>query len=320
MTQDSRDQPTVDFDAPEPEEQRLAARRMQQYSKEALRIGLIVDRTFIKHDRFSQALTAFDRLFQVAPEFDMPHGFRLIGPPGSGKSALFRYFRDGLPRSSLFAPGFGAVGVRTGKRPTAGKLVAALLRAYRYPFKSGGASTVYGRRGIVFDMVREKGTRVVLIDEAHHLLKQARRADQPDDEPEATDFLRELVDEAHVGLVLSGTDVLDRLHSVDAHLDDRVPGRYALCHFPFDRNWRGLLRGFRKQCTEFDLALLEDEQEARRLNVACSGSLRRLKRLLTEAVLIAVTAGQGRLTVEILGRAQAAVQGLDGMEINPYAA
>lgn len=320
MTQESRSESTVDFDAPEPEEQRLAARRMQQYSKEALRIGLTVDRIFIKHDRFTQALTAFDRLFQVAPEFDMPHGFRLVGPPGSGKSALYRYFRESLPRSSLFTAGFGAVGVRTGKRPTAGQLVAALLRAYRYPFKSGGASTVYGRRGIVFDLVREKGTRIIFCDEAHHLLKQARRAEQPDDEPEATHFLRELIDTARVGLVLAGTDVLDRLHSVDAHLHDRVPGRYALCHFPFDRNWRGLLRGFRKQCTDFDLSLLEDEQEARRLNVASAGGLRRFKRLLTEAVLIAVTAGETRLTVETLARALAAVQGADTMEINPYAA
>ena len=320
MTQSNQHETTVEFDAPEPEEQRLAARRMQEYSKEALRIGLVVDRIFVKHDRFGLALAAFDRVFQVATEFEMPHGFRLIGPPGSGKSAIFRYFRDSLPRSSLFAAGFGAVGVRVGKRPTAGQLVRALLRAYRYPFKSGGAATVYGRRGIVFDLVQEKGTRVVFLDEAHHLLTQPRRSEQPDAEPEATDFLRELVDTARVGLVLSGTDVLDRLHSVDAHLHDRVPGRYALCHFPYDRNWRGLLRGFRKQCAEFDLSLLDDDQEARRLHTACAGSLRRLKRLLTEAVLIAVTARLTRLDAATLGLAFAAIQGADALEIDPYVA
>lgn len=116
---------TEDLESQEAEA--LAARRLQQYSMQALRAALPIDQIYIHHDRFAAGLTAMDRLFQIAPDVRMPHGARLIGPTGSGKSALIRNFRERLPRSSLFAPGHGAIVVRSGPRPTAGQLLSALL-------------------------------------------------------------------------------------------------------------------------------------------------------------------------------------------------
>ena len=310
---------TVGFDEMEPDEAQLIARRLQLYSKHALKVALPIDRIFVNHSRFDGGLKMLDRLFQIAPEVTMPHGSLLIGPPGSGKTALFRYFQGSLPKSSLFTPGFGAVGIRVGARPSAGALVSAFLRVYKYPFRHGSTSTMYTRADIVFDLIREKGTRLVFIDEAHRLLNQKRRISGDDRDPPATGFLRDLMEECRTGLVLAGTDELDRLGRVDSHLADRLAGRQELKYFSADKEWMGVLRAFKKQSVAFDLSLLEDLKEGKRLHVATGGSLRRLKRLLTEAVLVGVDAGKTALDVECLSIALAAIWGYDNFECNPYA-
>jgi len=125
---------TVEFDAPEAEEVTIAARRLQEYSKRALQLAVEVDRIYVNHDQFVKGVVALDRLFQIGPEFEMAQGLRLVGPPGSGKSALFRYFRDSLPRSSLFAA--GVWGGRYSRRPEAdiGTDGSRLLACLSVPF------------------------------------------------------------------------------------------------------------------------------------------------------------------------------------------
>ena len=311
---------TVGFDEIESDEVKLIARRLHLYSKYALKLALPIDRIFVNHSLFTGGLQMLDRIFQLAPEVTMPHGSTLIGPTGSGKSALFRYFQNSLPRSSLFSPGFGAIGIRAGVSPTTGALVNALLRVYKYPFRNASSSTIYSRVDIVFDLIREKGTRLVFVDEAHRILNQKRRVSGDDREPPATGFLRDLMDDGRTGLVLAGTDQLDRLDKVDSHLADRLGGRQQLKYFEGDKEWMGVLRAFKKQSVLFDLSLLEDAREAKRLHTATGGSLRRLKRLLTESVLIGADAGKSVLDVECLTKGLSAIWGDDSFEINPYAA
>lgn len=308
---------TVSFDDIETDEAQLEARRLQLYSKHALKVALPIDRICVNHSRFSTGLALFDRVFQLAPEVTMAHGIRLIGPTGSGKSTLFRYFRDSLPRSNLFSPGFGAVGIRVGDHPTAGQIVGALLRAYKYPFRSGSNGTVYARSYLVQDLIREKGTRLIFIDEAHRLLHQRLRAGA-DAEPSATQYLRDLMEDCRIGLALAGTDALDRLDVVDAHLGDRISACHRLQYFAADKDWMGLLKAFKKQCQTFDLSLLDDPKEGARSHLATGGNPRRLKRLLTEGALVAADAGLSYLDVPSLATAFSLVQGLDGAAPNPY--
>jgi len=199
-------------------------------------------------------------------------------------------------------------------------MVRAFLRAYRYPFKNGGGSTVYARSGLVFDLIREKGTRLIFVDEAHNLMRQLKRRDQADDEPEVTDFLRELIDTTKVALVLSGTDLLDSLRSVDSHLHDRVTGRHALAHFDAGVKWRGFLRAMYKKAQSFDLSVIDSKEEADRLHAATAGNPRSLKRLVTEGVLVAADSGKPSLDTESLAKAFQIVFGGDTLLRNPYVA
>jgi hypothetical protein len=297
----------------------VTARRLRQYSLQALRAALPIDQIYIHHDRFVAGLNAMDRLFQIAPDVRMPHGARLVGPTGSGKSALIRNFRERLPRSTLFAPGHGAIVVRSGARPTAGHLLSALLRAYRYPFAAVSGRTLYIKRDNLFDLMKAKGTRIVFVDEADRLLTQVRRRGESTEHPEATQLLRDMMDECNVALVLAGTAALDHLATVDSHLADRVSVRHELRYFEANQQWLGVLRGFAKQCTTFDISAITDLAEAKRLHVATEGSLRRLKRLITEAALVAAQDRKATLDVHALAQAFVVIEGQHGLRTSPYA-
>lgn len=301
-------------------EEAMRSRRMAEYSPAALAAAVLVDRIFVLHTRFQQGLAMMDRIFQIAPEVTMPHGGCLIGPTGSGKSALFRYFRESLPRSSLFAFGYGVVGVRALARPTSGQLIASLLRAYRYPFRYGGGGTLYSKRDVLFDLMRQKKTRLVFLDEAHRLLNQIKKPESAAHEPEATQFTRDMMDECHVGLVLAGTHLLDQLKVVDSHLADRAVARQELIYFTAGSpEWLGVLKKFVDDCQGFELRLILNDGEPARLHVATGGSLRRLKCLLTEFVLVGVQQGKTALDGQVMATAFAAVYGTSGA-VNPYAA
>lgn len=301
MTNDSKKfSETANFDELDEEAKQIQIRRLSTYSKRALQAGLAVDSIHVHYPGFVHSIRNMDRMFQIAREVKMAHGLMLIGPPGSGKTAIFRYFRDSLPTSSLFAPGLGAIGIRAVRRPTVGQIVTALLRAYRYPFSSGSGNQLYVKRQLVFDAIREKGTRLIFVDEAQHLISPGRQKLALEGETSATDLLRELMDETNVALVLAGSTVLDELGNVDKHLKSRVSSRIELNNFPADQDWLGLIKGFVKQCDGYDLSALLDPGEARLLHRATEGNLRSLKRLLTEAVLIGVDSNQIKLNRETM--------------------
>jgi energy-coupling factor transporter ATP-binding protein EcfA2 len=232
----------------EADEAEVMARRIQTYSQHALKVGLPVDAVFANHTRFKEGLDSISRIFQIAREVSMPHGMRVIGPSGSGKSTLIKYFCDSLPKSSLFAGGFGSVAIRVGKQPTAGEVVAALLRHYKYPFPTVTPSTIPIRKYHAFDLIRMKGTRIVLVDCAHHLLSQVRRRNNVSGETDATSLLSEMMDETNVGLVLCGQSGLDELLDIEPDLVDRVTGRIELIHFAPDQEWAALLKAFMTHC------------------------------------------------------------------------
>lgn len=302
----------------EHEEEELIARRIRTYSLGALKAAIAIDKIHIKHNEFQQALDAMDRVFQLALELEMPHGMMLTGPTGVGKTAVFKYFRKSLPASSLFAPGEGAIGLRCPKRPRTGHFVAALLRAYKYPFAIGSAQQLYIRRSIVFEAIKQKKTRLIFIDEANLLFDTRNTKFIRDDDSEVTEFLRELIDECHIALVLAGTHDLDALSKLDSALASRLSVREALSNFLPDKNWMGILRALSIQSKEFDLSLLYQSDLGKLLHLATNGNLRTLKRLITEAVLISHDQKLMKIEQSVLVTAHQRVFGSASLQTNVF--
>lgn len=310
---------TPDFETIQKEEKELLSRRIQAYSIETLKIGLPIDTIFVQHTQFAESLAAMDRIFQIAREVKMPHGLRIVGPTGAGKSAIFDFFKESLPQSSLFAPNLGCVRIRVSARPTTGQLISALLEEYKYPFNTVTDKTIYLRKRHAISLVQEKGTRLIFLDEAQNLISQVKRRNKSLIEPEATVFLRELMDSTHVALVLGGTDELDKLEDVDRHLADRVAGRQSLNYFQPNSAWLAFMKSFVIACSSFDIKIIENEKQAKLLHTATYGSPRNFKRLLTEAVLVAAQAKSNSLQAEHFAPAFKLVYGSQSLKTSPYA-
>ena len=296
----------------------LLKRRIQTYSTHALKLGLRVDSIVVLSTQFVEGLKALDRVFQMAREVKMPHGFRLVGPPGSGKSTLIRYFSESLPPSNLFMPSLGCMGVRAAAKSTTGQLIASLLAIYKYPFISQNYKTVYLRKELLFELIREKGTRLIYVEDAHQLLKTSSKRQGIALEPDVTAFLSEMMDETNVGLVLMGDKSLDQLETIDKSLADRIAAKIEMLHFEPNNQWRGVLIGFSKDCSWFDVKIIEDVICAKNLHHATGGNLRQFKRLLTEAVLIAAQVNESAISNESLKNAFSVVFGKQSSRTNPF--
>jgi type II secretory pathway predicted ATPase ExeA len=308
-----------DFDVPDEDERQTVSRRLFTYSTKAIVTASGVDRIFVSHSDFKAALEGCDRVFQLGRELSVQQGLVLAGPTGAGKTALIRYFRRSVPPSTLFETGLGALAVRLPAKPNVGHLVSALLRQLRYPFPSVSAHTLSQKRDVLIEALRKKGTRLIFVDEAHHLRSQTKMRTRSVDSISVTDCLRELMDDVPLALVLSGSLDLLALVDIDDHLDNRVSARFQLKDFELGSRWLGLMKAFFKQSQAFDLAILNDKAEADRLHKATAGSLRQFKRLLTEAVLVAVDEHCAAVSAEHLSTAFMRVAGGMGRVGNPYA-
>ena len=214
-----------------------------------------------------------------------------------------------MKNPNLFAPGLGVIGFRSCSRPTVGFLIRSLLSAYRYPFISGGETQMYARRGVLIDLIRQKGTRLLFIDEAAGLLTKPTHSRTQKSETEPTDLLREIGDACQISLVLASAECLDAIDQLDPALSQRISVRTELKNFLADGQWLGFLRAYVKQCDVFDLAIITDNSVAKRMHLTTNGNLRQFKRLITEAVLLAVDANRESISVEDLSVAFPLVNG-----------
>ena len=272
------------------DEEILLQRRISSYSPEALRSAKAIDEIYVNHPGFASAVAALDRIFQLAPELKMAQGMVLSGPAGTGKSSVFEYFRKTLPPSSLFATGYGAISIRCPQKSSTSYLIAALLRHFKYPFSNGSYKQLYARRQVVFEAIREKRTRILFLDEASGLMSHKTRKFEELKETEVTDFIREIIDECKIGIVLATKMSIKGVDEIDDALASRIPVRQVLDNFEPNGEWIGMMKAFCQKCPTFNLKLISDEQIAIKLHAASDGNLRAFKRLLGEAILVAFDA------------------------------
>lgn len=309
-----------DFDQqwPDDDEHQTLTRRLFTYSSQALAVAAPVDRIMVSHPGFKEALTACDRVFQLSRELSIPQGLVISGSTGAGKTALIRYFQASLPKSSLFEDGHGAVAVRLSKKPVLGQIIGRLLGQLRYPFPDVNTNTIGIKKNVLIDALRQKGTRLIFVDEAHHLLTQTKMRTRVNDGNKVTDLLRELMDEVPLGIALCGSPELQELENIDSHLFSRISARYVLKPFEQGLVWQGFVQAFARQSKGFDLQFLVEKNEALRLHSATQGNLRAFKRLVTEAVLVCADEGQSRLESKHLQMAFGRANGKSSSIANPY--
>ncbi len=311
----------IDIEDPvEAEEKELLARRLREYSATALAAGASVEQVYVKFTEFKESLDACDRIFQLATTFETPHGMILTGPPGSSKTTLADYFIKSLPPSDLFEPGYGAIMFRLRTAPSQGHIVSGLLRALKYPLTNVRRNRVFAMREVAFEALRQRGTRLVFVDQAHCLSTQSRPRHGDVLESGASDTLREMMEETKVGLVLLADASFRGLNHVDKALDDRITVKMAMTHFKKGEIWDAFLLGFKKMVKAVDLGYITTPRGSALTLAATDGNRRTFRRLLVEAVMIAVDGTETLVSEEHFKRAFATITGKASTRSNPYAA
>lgn len=158
-----------------------------------------------------------------------------------------------------------------------------------------------------------------MIDEAHNVATvPSRMVANREEGTTPTDFIRLLMDEVKVGIVLAGVGVLEDVSEFDEALASRTVGFYRLPTFSYDKEWGRLLKGMVQQAQHVDLSILMEPETNRKLYKATEGNLRTLKRLMTEMVLIAVDEGATVVGQAHLYKAYAVVYGSELKLGNPF--
>lgn len=309
-------------DAPdddELEERTVTQRRLSTYSTQALMIGAKSEQVHILYTDFKQGLEISDRLYQLASHLTIPQGALISGPPGSAKTTLANYFIRSLPPSSLFDKNFGALLIRLRANPSPGLIVSLLLHAVQYPFTQVRQGRIYSMRDIAFDALKQKGTKLIFVDQAHCLTNQTRPRRSEHIETAASDILTELMDATGIALVFLADQSFSGLETVDKALADRVSVRHHMRHFSDDAWWLAFLTAFSDSFKDVDMKLIYRPEIAKQNHTATSGNLRSFRRLITEAILVAVDAGESELSLNHLALAYERIAGKSAARINPYA-
>ncbi|WP_377159618.1 TniB family NTP-binding protein [Roseateles sp. UC29_93] len=299
------------------EERKVRARRMAMYSPGAIAIARDVAYKYILFPELKTALASFDRVYQLSRELGIPQGVLLSGPPGSSKTSIADYFMRSLPPTADIVDGFGALYVRMRPAASAGFVVSQVLSAVRHPFTIVRPERMASMRDIACEAMLHKGTRILFVDEAQCLAVRGKERSLDDRDTSAGNLLRELMDRANVALVLLADHRLQHLERVDRALADRVSVRLTLAPFQNDGNWGAFLGEF-SRFKVIDLSSLNETSVRAATFVATAGCRRSVKRLITEAVLVAVDDSKTAVTRAHFRLAFERTSGPGNVTPNPY--
>lgn len=309
-----------DFDEPEnDDERRTKARRMFMYSTKALDAAANIEKIHVLFTDFKTGLEITDRIYQLGRVLDTPQGALILGAPGTSKTTLARYFIAALPPSDLFQKGMGAIYVRMRANPSQGQLLSSLLRAVKYPFTEVRASRLSQMRDVVIEALQQKGTKLIFVDQAHCLSNQVRTKHKDVHETPVTDTLREIIEEVRCGMVLLADASFQGLEKIDSALADRITVRHTMAHFGSNAIWAAFLESFAKSIVDVDATILTTSDFQLATHVATGGNRRRFRRLIVEAVLIAIDAGAPILLGAHFSLANHRTAGEDSLRADPYA-
>jgi len=308
-----------DIDPIEAEESAVHERRLKQYSHESLQIGALVEQIYVMFPEFAMCLEACDRAFQLSRTLNTPQGILIRGAPGTSKTTIAKYFIHSLPQSDLFEKGVGALLIRLRPVPTTQQVITALLRAMKYPFTSVRRNNIHIMRDVAIDSIRQRGTRLIFIDQAHCLAYQSGRTRHDATETIITDLLAELMDAAGTSLCLLADAQFQELEGLDRALADRVTVRENLSHFKNDELWAAFLKSFAQQTKAIKMHCLLDADIQNGTFTATQGNRRKFRRLMVEAALVTAEAKEVAVAAEHLALAFSRVTGSASELPNPFA-
>lgn len=275
----------------------------------------VVENTLVPHTAFNHALARLNQCFTYAQDSSEPVCLAMLGESRTGKSRALEECYVKHPRhrtpDGLVIP---IVRVKTPSKPTVKGLVELMLHAMEDPRSSSGTENWKTIR--LLHLMSGASTRMLMIDEFQHFYDKASHKVMH----HAADWLKIVVDEAQIALVVSG------IGSCRAVLDqnEQLAGRFLAPVIMPRLDWLNedhreeyiaiLVAFYTSMSRFFDLPNLGDEHLAFRCYCGTGGLIGYLVKMLRQSVWNAVDAGTRIITMADLAKAhEEAVWAKDGI-------
>lgn len=286
------------------------------YAPHALAAGRALRDVVVHHSSFHKSLELIANAIEVGNGAGVFSGVRVMAPSGSGKSLLIECLKKNTINSSFLGKEFSVIRAELKESPSVSQIQAGLLDNFGY----GLMDHVRRRQNnnevhrVLLAAIQEHHVQLIVFDEFQHIFSSSNdKVSAP-----VVDWLKRLMNMTGVPVVLVGTELMDRLSSVDPQLTSRIPTTVKLMPFQLNAEWVGFLKALAQQCTSVDLSIVSKPPLVTQLYAVTKGVIRPLKALLVQAVIMAVNAEEKELTVERLYAAYAMVYGPEVAAENPF--
>ncbi len=257
-----------------------------------------VQSTLIQHTAFAKATSRVNQVFRRARISSEPICLPIVGESRTGKTTLLKELKSAHPRTrhddGLEVP---ILQVKTPSEPTVMGLVELMLSALGDPRYYIGTKTRKTDRLIT--LMKAAKTCVVSIDEFQHFVdKMSHKVLH-----HVADWLKVLVDEAEVGLIVAGLPRCQAVIEQNEQLRGRFLSPVTMPRFDWSNEtsrsqFVAILASFHESIgRHFDLPRFDTESMAFRIYVGCGGLVGYTAKFLDQAVWNAAESGTKAITL-----------------------
>lgn len=290
---------TIKSEKSSPEKERARALNGSPAEREAFTVKVVVHTPHLKLiDDCVQSL------MEVACRIPFPGGFCVTGEGGTGKTVLLEHIKRRYPsEEGYFAAKRTVVELRLPERPTGNGIAQLLLNEMGNELVARGKAPVDIYQTL-YKTLNACGTKLLLIDEAQHLLPTYKpRSNAARLTGAAGDFLKLLHDKTSIPIGFFGPPEIAGTFDRDAQLRSRFPGRIRLNEYAGDAAWNQVLAALDKALPLSESSHLSYPEISKWLHKSSQGNFRELKRILGRAVFLASRDRKNTLTLVSLEKA-----------------
>lgn len=284
----------------------------------------IVDTTLIPHPTFLRTVDRIEQCFKAMDASTDPVCIAIVGESRTGKSRALEHVEINHPtcrqESGIVAP---FVRIRVPSKPTVKGLCEILLHKLGDPLYEKGTENAMTLR--LVRLMTEEKTVILALDEFQHFYDKTTRRVQH----HVADWLKVLVDEAQVGLVVTGLPSCLAVIQQNEQLSGRFMAPVRLHRFDWmiddhRSDFVGILDGMQAALREFDMPDVASDEMAFRFYCATGGLIGYVAKVLKQAVWNALDAGRRMIKLADLSDAYVEAVVTDQQKVltllNPFTA
>ena len=263
----------------------------------------LVHKIMVCHVWVDNALQRVERCYSGALDGGDTRGLSIIGESGTGKSRILEHVEKKYPRSrddsGLKVP---VLLVKVPSKPTVKGLVEVLLHELGDPLFEKGTEIVKTKR--LLKLLAAAETRLLMLDEFQHFVDRTSQKVQH----QVADWLKILVDDAQVGLIVAGLPYCTHVIETNTQLKRRFQRSAIMPRFDWSNSehqveFCSILGTMQSQLIPFEFPDLSSIDMAFRIYCATGGIIGRVANLLTETITNAIYEDKIKITLSALRKA-----------------